>query len=98
MTLSREPFIYYVSTCRGGGLETLEMAIFVYFQYQKYAYVGEREVQQALKCAYYVIYAWSLGRQLIAKSNHNKTFSFCQLGSNDLNESVPGLPTWCYEY
>ena len=53
------PFIYYVITCKKVSKRGQKIAIFAYFLYRKYAYVGGRGVQKTLKCAY-VIYEWYL--------------------------------------
>ena len=47
--LHKGPFIYYVSTCKGG----YKMAIFAYFQYIKHAYIrgrgGSKKAKKAKK-------------------------------------------------
>ena len=63
---SKGPFIYYVSTWRGGGGQ--KIIHIAYFQNIKYAYIGGEGVKKAPNCAY-VIYEWYLKQRKVGSNS-----------------------------
>ena len=77
-THEKAPFINYVSTCRGGGVES-ENANFCLFLVLKACLRRGEGVQKSYKCAY-VIYEWS-----------HSTFMVLNIGTISLTMKIWGL-------